>query len=228
MSNVSSVHSSPRPNLPLPQHTWKALRMRKTRSYASLGLKRLRASCTTSLSSGIRSSTLQAANHQRGVPLKACLVVREGMRCPWCLPQSQFAISGAVHVPVRQRLHPPPQPGTLDDEGGERRLRHLDGSGGDDVAEQWGLFQYLDGRRSSVGAQDYALLCNGGNTRELEFAASVTPHVRASLHHRCPPFLGALEGREIVSLHCLPFNLHLRMSTSPTPPRPFLAIVVDG
>lgn len=150
LSNVSSVHSSPRPNLPLPQHTWKALRMRKTRSYASLGLKRLRASCTTSLSSGIRSSTLQAANHQRGVPLKACLVVREGMRCPWCLPQSQFAISGAVHVPVRQRLHPPPQPGTLDDEGGERRLRHLDGWG---VTMSWSngvSSSTLRGRRSRV------------------------------------------------------------------------------
>ena len=39
-------------------HTWKALRSRKTRSYASLGGNRFKASRTVSDSSGIRSSAL--------------------------------------------------------------------------------------------------------------------------------------------------------------------------
>lgn len=39
--------------------TWKALRMRKTRSYASFGGRRLMAKRTTSDSSGIRSSALE-------------------------------------------------------------------------------------------------------------------------------------------------------------------------
>lgn len=38
--------------------TWKALRNRKTRSYASFGGRRFRASCTVSFSSGIKSSAL--------------------------------------------------------------------------------------------------------------------------------------------------------------------------
>ena len=45
-----------------------------------------------------------------------------------CIHQAKLAISSIVEVPLRQRHHPPPQPGPLDDESGERRLGHVGGA----------------------------------------------------------------------------------------------------
>lgn len=51
-------------------YTWNALRIRKTRSYASFGVRRFNASWTDGLSSGIRSSALRhQLNQQIVLPL---------------------------------------------------------------------------------------------------------------------------------------------------------------
>jgi len=42
------------------------------------------------------------------------------------LPQAQLSVSCSIGVPVGDWLHPPLQPGALDDEVGERWLRHVD------------------------------------------------------------------------------------------------------
>lgn len=101
--------------------------MRKTRSYASFGDRRLRASCTCGFSSGIRSSALSIqrvsmfalSSHSCAHALPSSLLLYRGR-----IPQSQLPVASVVKVPLRERLHPALQPRPLHDVGGERGSRH--------------------------------------------------------------------------------------------------------
>lgn len=54
---------------------------------------------------------------------------RRDWRGEWysCIPQAELSVASGIGVPVGERGHPPLQPRALDDEVGERGLRHVEG-----------------------------------------------------------------------------------------------------
>lgn len=52
------------------------------------------------------------------------------------IPQTELSVASGIGVPVGNGGHPPLQPRALDDEVGERGLRHVERVGGDVMAGQ--------------------------------------------------------------------------------------------
>lgn len=85
--------------------------MRKTRSYASFGLRRLSASCTVSLSSGIRSSALQAVRVSHvSYPIQDlhCHLSATHWTCPYLNPSFRYPALSKYHLDsgsIHRRSH---------------------------------------------------------------------------------------------------------------------------
>ena len=134
--------------------------MRKTRSYASLGDRRLRASCTSGLSSGIKSSALQQPLGQRSllIPSKSPDAVRytPAFSNICRIPQTQLPVARVVKVPFGERLHPALQPRALHDLRCEGRDRHDGRRGSRSVGDEVG------GERRFNAAAAMKLLLDAG------------------------------------------------------------------